>query len=132
MLPNAPFKTLWYLTPLRSATPSYYTSSRFTMVDEQQQKKQKKQKKQNTKHLRLQSVKEIIFMDGERGGIEEVVVVNKIAYEERSILVVEAKRSSSGQALKQCLLALKDMGSNNGHGKVYGFVTTGKGWQMVE
>jgi len=45
---------------------------------------------------------------------------------------VEAKRSSLGQALKQCLLALKDMGDINGDGKVYGFVTTGKSWQMVE
>lgn len=40
-------------------------------------------------------------MGGETGGTEDVVVVDKIAYEERFILVEEAKRSSSGQALKQ-------------------------------
>ena len=81
--------------------------------------------------LRLRSEKEIISTDDETGGIEEaVVVVDKITYEEGFILVVEAKRSSMGQALKQCLLALKDMRGNNG--KVYGFVTTGKSWQMVE
>ncbi|RPB26528.1 hypothetical protein L211DRAFT_770070, partial [Terfezia boudieri ATCC MYA-4762] len=51
--------------------------------------------------------------------------------EERFVLIVEAKRSSLGQAMKQCLLAMKDMRDNNGEGEVYGFVTTGESWQVV-
>jgi len=72
--------------------------------------------------LRLRTEKEIVSKDGETGGTKE------ITYEdEEFILVVEAKRSSLGQALKQCLLALKDMGDSNDNGsKVYDFVTTGK------
>ncbi|KAF8472011.1 hypothetical protein BDZ91DRAFT_717027 [Kalaharituber pfeilii] len=84
--------------------------------------------------LRLRTDKEIVSKDGETGGTEEFVVVDRITYkEERFILIVESNQSSLGQALKQCLLALKDMGDNNGDGsKVYGFVTTGKSWQMIE
>ncbi|KAF8533390.1 hypothetical protein BDD12DRAFT_865649, partial [Trichophaea hybrida] len=48
------------------------------------------------------------------------------------ILIVEAKRSSIGQAIKQCLLSMKDMRDNNDAGEVYGFVTTGKSWQMLK
>ncbi|KAF8543480.1 hypothetical protein BDD12DRAFT_874577 [Trichophaea hybrida] len=42
----------------------------------------------------------------------------------------EAKRSSLGEAMKQCLLAMKDM-RDNGGGEVYGFVTTGEHWRMI-
>ena len=84
-------------------------------------------------NVRLQSQKEIVSTDGKTGGTQEVVVVDRITYnKEKFILVVESKRSSLGQALKQCLLALKDMRDNNGDGKVYGFLTTGTLWQMVE
>lgn len=39
--------------------------------------------------------------------MEEIVIVDLVsANEERFILVVEAKRSSLGQAMKQCLLAI--------------------------
>ena len=34
--------------------------------------------------------------------------------------------------MRQCLVAMKDMRDNNCEGKVYGFVTTGEMWQMVE
>ena len=84
--------------------------------------------------LRLRTEKDIVSKDGETGGTEAVVVIDRITYDdEKSILVVEAKRSSLGQALKMCLLVLKDMGDNNDDGsKVYGFVTTGKSWKMIE
>ncbi|KAF8472084.1 hypothetical protein BDZ91DRAFT_717166, partial [Kalaharituber pfeilii] len=48
------------------------------------------------------------------------------------ILIVEVNRSSLGQVLKQCALAMKDMCGINGSGEVYGFVTTGKSWQMLK
>ncbi|RPB25944.1 hypothetical protein L211DRAFT_782284, partial [Terfezia boudieri ATCC MYA-4762] len=48
------------------------------------------------------------------------------------IFVVESKGSSVGKAMRQCLLAMKDMRDNNRDGKVYGFVTTGETWQMLE
>ena len=52
--------------------------------------------------------------------------------DEKFIFIVDAKRSSLGQAMKQCLLAAKDMKYSNGEGKVYGFVTMGEQWQMLE
>ena len=51
--------------------------------------------------------------------------------EEKFVLVIEAKRSSLGQAMRQCLMVLKDTRDNNGGGVVYGFVTTGESWQML-
>ena len=48
------------------------------------------------------------------------------------VLVIEAKRSNMGSAMKQLLLSLKDMRDLNGQGPtVYGFTTTGDVWQMV-
>lgn len=47
------------------------------------------------------------------------------------IFVIEAKRSSLGEAMKQCLLAMKDIQDNNGGGDVYGFITTGDSWQIL-
>jgi hypothetical protein len=84
------------------------------------------------KTLRLRSDKEIVSTDGETGATEEFVVSDLISVkEEKFILVVEANRSSLGQAMKQCLLSMKDMSDNNCGGEVYGFVTTGKSWQML-
>ncbi|KAF8543477.1 hypothetical protein BDD12DRAFT_874574 [Trichophaea hybrida] len=61
--------------------------------------------------------------------MEEFVVIDLISVgEEKFIFIVEAKRSSLGLAMKQCLLAMKD---NNGGGTVYGFVTTGDSWRMI-
>jgi hypothetical protein len=46
------------------------------------------------------------------------------------VLVAETNTTSLGLALKQCLLALKDMGKSNGcRSKVFGFVTT---WGLLE
>lgn len=81
--------------------------------------------------IRLRREKEIVSEDGETGGTEEFVIVDLISLEEEKfILVVEAKRSSLGQAMRQCLVAMKDMGDLNKCG-VYGFVTIGKQWQMI-
>jgi len=80
----------------------------------------------------LKREKEIIAVDGETGGYQEFVVMDIIGIkEEKFVIVVEAKASCIGLALKQCLLALKDMLVNNGGGLVYGFVTTGEFWRMV-
>ncbi|CUS10779.1 unnamed protein product [Tuber aestivum] len=82
--------------------------------------------------LELLREKEIIFTDSETGGYEEFVGMDFIGIgNRRLVFVVEAMRSSIGQAKKQCLLALKDMGESNGGGPVYGFVTTGEQWQMI-
>ncbi|RPB27221.1 hypothetical protein L211DRAFT_769172, partial [Terfezia boudieri ATCC MYA-4762] len=51
--------------------------------------------------------------------------------EHRFVIVIEAKRSSVGQALKQCLLSMFGMRGNNGNGKVFGFITTGENWRMI-
>jgi hypothetical protein len=84
------------------------------------------------KSIQLRSEKEIVSTDGETGGTEEFVVVDLISVrEERFIFVIEGKRSSIGKAMRQCLLAMKDMRDNNGVGIVYGFMTTGELWQMV-
>jgi len=85
------------------------------------------------KNLRLRSEKAILSNDGETGGEEEFVVMDLISVEEEKyVLIVEAKRSSLGKAIRQCALAMKDMRDYNGEGKVYGFVTTGESWQMLE
>ena len=58
---------------------------------------------------------------------------NRISVTERKfVLIVEGKRSSTGEGRKQCLLAMKDAWDNNGFqdGFLYGFVTTGEQWQM--
>jgi len=51
--------------------------------------------------------------------------------EKKFVFVGESKKSCAGEALKQCLLALKDARDNNGGGSVYGFVTTGEQWRMI-
>lgn len=85
------------------------------------------------KNLRLRSEKEILSNDGETGGEEEFVVMDLISVdEEKDVFIVEAMRSSIGKGLRQCALAMKDMRDHNGEGKVYGFVTTGEHWQMLE
>ena len=84
------------------------------------------------KSIQLRREKEIVSTDGETGGTEEFVMVDLVSVtEEKFVLVVEAERTSLGQAMKQCLLAMKDMGDNNGGDKVYGFVTTGESWRML-
>ncbi|KAA8895995.1 hypothetical protein FN846DRAFT_893670 [Sphaerosporella brunnea] len=74
----------------------------------------------------------MLSQDGETGGYEEFVVVDMISVmEEVFVFVIESRRSSLGEAMKQCLLAMKDTSDNNGGGRVYGFVTTGESWRML-
>ncbi|KAF8538493.1 hypothetical protein BDD12DRAFT_152826 [Trichophaea hybrida] len=74
---------------------------------------------------------EMLSQDCEMGGYEEFVVDIISVMEEMFVFVIEAKRSSFGEAMKQCLLTMKDMRDNNGGGRVYGFVTTGESWRML-
>jgi len=89
------------------------------------------------KKLRLFREKRIIAEDLETGGDEEFVVVDRVsvtegkALEAKYIFIVEAKKSSLGAAMRQCLLSMKDMGDSNHGGVVYGFVTTGESWRML-
>ncbi|KAG0131727.1 hypothetical protein HOY82DRAFT_559295 [Tuber indicum] len=84
------------------------------------------------RQLELIREKEIISTYSETGGYEEFVGMDFIGIgSRRFVFVVEAKMSSIGQAKRQCLLALKDMGESNGGGILYGFVTTGEQWQMI-
>ena len=73
----------------------------------------------------------MISVDGVMGGNEEFVVVDEIALaEDKVVLVIEAKRIFTGQAMKQIMLSLKDARDNQA-GTVYGFVTTGQHWKML-
>ena len=47
------------------------------------------------------------------------------------VLIIEAKKTSVGQAMKQIFLAMKDANDNNKGSVVYGFVTTRQQWQML-
>ena len=47
------------------------------------------------------------------------------------MLIIEAKKSSIGEAFKQCMLSMRDMRDGNGSGIVYGSCTTGESWQML-
>lgn len=80
----------------------------------------------------LRREKEIISPDSKTGGYGEFVVVEKCGPGvcESYILIIESK-PSPGEGIKHCLLAMKDMWSNNARGKVYGFVTTGDDWRML-
>ncbi|KAF8423832.1 hypothetical protein EV426DRAFT_717254 [Tirmania nivea] len=76
--------------------------------------------------------KEIISMDEKTGEMEEFIVMDRIQVaEERFVRIIEAKNSSTGEVIKQCLLSLKEAWDYNGQGEVFGFVTTGKHWQMI-
>ena len=71
--------------------------------------------------------------DGETGGQQEFVLVDVIGInEEEYVFVVEAKRTSMSLALKQCLLSMREAQLHNGGGKVFGFITTGGHWRMIE
>ncbi|KAI5780243.1 hypothetical protein DFH27DRAFT_361544 [Peziza echinospora] len=83
--------------------------------------------------LRLVREKEIVSTDNVTGGEEEFIVMDRIQVtEQKFVLIVEGKRSSTGEGRKQCLLAMKDAWGNNGFqdGFLYGFVTTGEHWEM--
>ncbi|KAF8456127.1 hypothetical protein BDZ91DRAFT_745830 [Kalaharituber pfeilii] len=93
--------------------------------------------KRNTGHhnVKIQREKHTIPTDSERDEDEEFVVTIDEIYvtEEKFILIVETKRLYLAEALKQCLLAMKDMGNRIDiyGGEVYGFVTTGETWRML-
>jgi len=84
------------------------------------------------KEIRLEREKEIISTDEETGGQEEFVVVDRISVtEERFVIIIEGKESTTGEVLKQCLLALKDVKDVSSGEAVYGFITTGEPWRML-
>ena len=84
------------------------------------------------RNIRLSREKEIIANDNETGGNEDFVVMDRISAEEQTfVLIMEAKKSYTGEAMKQCLLGMKDARDNNGGGIVYGFVTAGEHWEMI-
>ncbi|KAF8427484.1 hypothetical protein EV426DRAFT_715056 [Tirmania nivea] len=93
------------------------------------------QKKQQAgrEMISLLREKEVISVDGETGGKEEFLVKDLIGptINGSYIFVVEAKRTAMVEAMKQCLLSMKDMGDSNGGGVVFGFVTTGQDWRML-
>jgi len=81
-------------------------------------------------NARLRREKEIISPDSKTGGYGEFVVVEEPWIGEDFVLIIESK-PCLGDAIKHCLLAMKDMWSINSKGKVYGFVTTGEDWRML-
>jgi len=85
------------------------------------------------KMIYLLREKEIISADDETGEKEEFIVKDLIGSTMKGtyVFVVEAMKTAWVEAMKQCLLSMKDMRDNNGGGVVYGFVTTGQDWQML-
>ncbi|KAF8472744.1 hypothetical protein BDZ91DRAFT_715716 [Kalaharituber pfeilii] len=80
--------------------------------------------------IRLRREKEIVSVDSEAGRKEEFVVIDVVSVTERNfVLVIEGKKSSLREAMKQCLLSMKDIRDNNGYGGVYGFITRGEFWK---
>ncbi|PUU76419.1 hypothetical protein B9Z19DRAFT_1088385 [Tuber borchii] len=90
-------------------------------------------RKSTGRNIYLRREKQITALDCRAYGYQEFVLVDLIGLEnEKYVFVVEAKKSSLGEAKRQCLLAMKDMGDRNGRGVIYGFVTTGEQWQMLQ
>ena len=84
------------------------------------------------KGVRLEKEKAIISTDKETGGEEEFVVVDRISVgEERLVIIIEGKKGTTGEVLKQCLLSLREARDQNSGGAVYGFITTGEFWRML-
>ena len=83
-------------------------------------------------HIRLQGERDIISLYEQTGSRADIVSMDvMLSKEQMFIFIVEAKRLSLGQGMIQCLAAVKDGWYLNGGGIVYGFVTTGKYWQML-
>ena len=81
--------------------------------------------------IRLRREKKIVSVDGETGRKEEFVMMDVVSVTERNyVLVVEGKTGSVGEAMKQCLLSMRDLWDNNNDGEIYGFVTTGESWRV--
>ncbi|PUU79528.1 hypothetical protein B9Z19DRAFT_1125034 [Tuber borchii] len=82
--------------------------------------------------VRLRRDKEILSEESEMGDREEYLTMALILVDgQELILVIGAKECFVEEAIKQCLLTMKDMRDRNGVGEVYGFVTTGETWQML-
>ena len=89
-------------------------------------------KRKTGRNIQLMREKRIISSESMTGGYEEFVMVDLVATKKNAfVLVVEAKRSNVGSAVRQCLLALNYMRDANGGGKVFGFITTGEDWRVV-
>ena len=89
-------------------------------------------KDKTTRSLYLTREKEITSMDSQVSGKEEFVVMDWVSVGERKyVAIVEAKKSSLGEARKQCFLAMRDSWDYNGGGTIYGFITMGDSWRMV-
>ncbi|KAG0124740.1 pyridoxal phosphate-dependent transferase [Tuber indicum] len=89
-------------------------------------------RRETKRDLHLAREKEITSKDFSTGGVEEFVVMDYISYNRMEyVLVVEAKKASLGEAVKQCFLSLKDMWDSNDGGTVYGFITQGDSWRMI-
>ncbi|KAF8473371.1 hypothetical protein BDZ91DRAFT_714529 [Kalaharituber pfeilii] len=74
-------------------------------------------KRKMGRDIRLRRKKEIVSVDGETGGKEEFVLMDVVSVTERNyVLVVEGKTGLVGEAMKQCLLSMKNMWDNNNDG----------------
>ncbi|KAF8416005.1 hypothetical protein EV426DRAFT_688018 [Tirmania nivea] len=83
--------------------------------------------------LRLTREKRIVSTDNTVLGEEEFVVMDRVSVtEQKFVCIVEGKGSSTGEGVKQCLLAMKDAWDNNAMKEsfLYGFVTTGEDWML--
>lgn len=84
------------------------------------------------RNVRLLRDKEVFSEESEMGGGEEYLAIALILVDgEKLVLVIGAKECFVEEAMKQCLLTMKDMRDRNGVGEVYGIVMTGETWQMV-
>ncbi|KAL0638819.1 hypothetical protein Q9L58_002048 [Maublancomyces gigas] len=60
--------------------------------------------------IQLLREKKIVSTDSTTGGMEEFVMMDLISVKERNyVLIIEAKKASLGDAMKQCLFVMKDM-----------------------
>lgn len=90
-------------------------------------------KRKSGRDLRLTREKKIISTDNTLVGEEEFIVMDRIKItEQKFVCIMEGRRGSTGEGVKQCLLALKDGWENNNlkDSFLYGFVTTGEDWKM--
>ena len=81
-------------------------------------------------HLRGGGV--AVSTDSMAGGRGEFVVTDQISmWEDKTVFIIEPKRSSTENAMRQCFLSLKDARDINGGDALYGFVTAGQQWKIT-
>jgi len=84
------------------------------------------------KKLLFQPGKAITAVSSNSKGYLETVSADMIGLKNQEfILIVETQSDSLGVAKRQCLLVMQDMRENDSTFGVYGFVTTGEFWQML-